>query len=160
MPKGGPADETGEPAVVQLAVSTEQGGGERNDGVRSASDSAGGDVRLERQADGHFYAKAKVNYTTIDFMVDTGASGIALSTADARRANVDFNRSDFEIVGEGASGLVKGQRVVLDTVRLGHESATGVPAVVLDGGDQSLLGQSFLERFGSVEIRGDTMMLR
>ena len=93
-------------------------------------------------------------------MVDTGASGIALSTADARRANVDFDRSEFEIVGEGASGAVKGQRVLLDSVKLGPERATQVPAVVLDGGDQSLLGQSFLDRFGSVEIRGDTMTLR
>ena len=122
--------------------------------------SSGGSVRLSRQADGHFYAKVKVNNSTVDFLVDTGASGIALSMADARRANVDFNKSDFEVVGEGAAGMVMGQRVVLDSVNLGSERASNVPAVVLDGGTRSLLGQSFLERFGTVEIRGDTMTLR
>lgn len=159
MPGSSPADGAGEPAVVQLVASGDGDSG-ADAASQSGSDSSGGDVRLERQPDGHFYAKVKVNYTTVDFMVDTGASGIALSTADARRANVDFDRSEFEIVGEGASGAVKGQRVLLDSVKLGPERATQVPAVVLDGGDQSLLGQSFLERFGSVEIRGDTMTLR
>lgn len=162
MPESSPA-EVGEPAVVQLVSASERGGDEPESGALSSGDSdsdSHGDVRLERQPDGHFYAKVRVNYTTVDFMVDTGASGIALSTADARRANVDFDRSEFEIVGEGASGAVKGQRVLLDSVKLGPERATQVPAVVLDGGDQSLLGQSFLDRFGSVEIRGDTMTLR
>lgn len=160
MPGGSPADAVGEPAVVQLVPPSEHGSGEPGEDASSSSDSSGGHVRLERQPDGHFYAKVKVNYTTVDFMVDTGASGISLSTADARRANVDFDQSEFEIVGEGASGVVKGQRVLLDSVKLGPERATRVPAVVLDGGGQSLLGQSFLERFGSVEIRGDTMTLR
>lgn len=163
MPGSSPA-EVGEPAVVQLVSASEPGGGEPDSGAPSSSSDGDsdsrGDVRLERRPDGHFYARVRVNYTTVDFMVDTGASGIALSTADARRANVDFDRSDFEIVGEGASGAVKGQRVLLDSVKLGPERATQVPAVVLDGGDQSLLGQSFLDRFGSVEIRGDTMTLR
>jgi predicted aspartyl protease len=49
---------------------------------------------------------------------------------------------------------------MLDTVRLGKETARQVPAIVLDGGNQSLLGQSFLNKFASVTIQGDKMVLR
>lgn len=119
-----------------------------------------GSVRLKRQPDGHFYAKAKVNGATIDFMVDTGASGVALTLSDARRAGIDFDKSEFGVVGQGASGEVMGQFVLIDSVKLGHERASDVPGIVMEGGSQSLLGQSFLEKFGSVEIRNDTMTLR
>jgi clan AA aspartic protease (TIGR02281 family) len=64
------------------------------------------------------------------------------------------------VVGEGAGGAVKGEYVTLDRVSLGGESTESIQAVVLDGGGQSLLGQSFLSRFASVEIKGDTMVLR
>ena len=49
---------------------------------------------------------------------------------------------------------------MLDTVRLGKETARQVPVVILDGGNQSLLGQSFLRQFDTVEIKGDRMILR
>ena len=47
-----------------------------------------------------------------------------------------------------------------NSVRLGKVSANKTPAVILDGGEKSLLGQSFLRQFASVEIKGDTMVLR
>ena len=50
--------------------------------------------------------------------------------------------------------------MTLDRISLGEEAAVGMPAIVLDGGGQSLLGQAFLSKFASVEIRGDTMVLR
>jgi clan AA aspartic protease (TIGR02281 family) len=64
------------------------------------------------------------------------------------------------VVGQGAGGEVKGEYVTLDRVGLGDEKAESMQAVVLDGGGQSLLGQSFLGQFASVEIKGDKMVLR
>ena len=55
---------------------------------------------------------------------------------------------------------MKGEWVTLDSVSLGQEEAKNVPAVILDGGQQSLLGQSFLQQFDTVEIKGDRMILR
>ena len=66
----------------------------------------------------------------------------------------------FDVVAEGASGDVKGEWVTLDSVSLGQEEAKKVPAVILDGGQQSLLGQTFLQQFDTVEIKGDRMILR
>jgi clan AA aspartic protease (TIGR02281 family) len=64
------------------------------------------------------------------------------------------------VVGRGADGDVHGEIVMLDRVELGGKSAEQMPAAVLNAGEQSLLGQSFLSKFDSVEIRGDTMVLR
>jgi aspartyl protease family protein len=115
---------------------------------------------LHRQWDGHFYADTQINGTTIHMLVDTGATGIALTRDDARKAGIGISIGMPNVVGEGAGGAVKGEYVTLDRVNLGGESAESMPAIVLDGGGQSLLGQSFLSRFASVEIKGDTMVLR
>lgn len=117
-------------------------------------------IVLKREPNGHFYADAEVNNMTIRFMVDTGATGIALTRDDARRAGLAVSAGMFEVVAEGASGDVKGEWVTLDSVKLGQQEAKQVPAVILDGGQQSLLGQSFLQQFTSVEIKGDRMLLR
>ena len=115
---------------------------------------------LHRQWDGHFYADTQINGTTIRMLVDTGATGIALTRDDARKAGIGISIGMPNVVGQGAGGAVKGEYVTLDRVSLGGENAESVPAVVLDGGGQSLLGQSFLSKFASVEIKGDTMVLR
>jgi aspartyl protease family protein len=119
-----------------------------------------GALTLKRQSDGHFYADARINGTSIRMLVDTGASTIALSRDDARRAGIGISIGMPTVVGRGASGDVKGEYVTLDRVSLGGESAEGVSAIVLDGGEKSLLGQSFLSKFESVEIKGDTMVLQ
>ena len=117
-------------------------------------------VTLQRQLDGHFYADVQINHSTIRMLVDTGASGIALTRDDARRAGIGISIGMPNVVGQGAGGEVKGEYVTLDRVSLGDEKAESMQAVVLDGGGQSLLGQSFLGQFASVEIKGDKMVLR
>jgi aspartyl protease family protein len=117
-------------------------------------------VVLRRQPDGHFYADAQINGATVHMLVDTGATAIALSRDDARKAGIGTSIGMPGIVGEGAGGAVKGEYVTLDRISLGEEAAVGMPAIVLDGGGRSLLGQAFLSKFASVEIRGDTMVLR
>jgi len=121
---------------------------------------AGNGLTLKREWDGHFYADAQINGTPIRMLIDTGATGIALSRDDARRAGIGISIGMPNVVGQGAGGDVHGEMVRLDRVSLGGESSEGMPAIVLDGGDKSLLGQSFLSKFASIEIHGDTMVLR
>ena len=118
-----------------------------------------GTLSLKREANGHFFADAQVNGATVRFLVDTGASVIALSVVDARRAGVRME-GPSSVVGSGASGPVRGKQVTIDRVRLGPQEGRSLEALVIEGGDQSLLGQSFLAKFASVEIHGDTMTLR
>jgi aspartyl protease family protein len=131
----------------------------REEGQSSLQQATGSGLTLHREWDGHFYADTQINGATIRMLVDTGASGIALSRDDARRAGIGISIGMPNVVGQGAGGDVKGEVVTLERVSLGGESVEGVPAIVLDGGDKSLLGQSFLSKFASVEIRGDTMVL-
>jgi len=119
-----------------------------------------GAVELQRQPDGHFYADVRINGNLIHMLVDTGASDIALSRDDARMADLATSIGMPDVVGEGADGAVHGEFAKLDRVELGPLTAQGLDAIVLNNGQQSLLGQSFLSKFSSVEIHGDTMVLR
>lgn len=122
--------------------------------------SSGAEMVLERGSDGHFYADVEINGTPVHMLVDTGASGVALSRDAARSAGIATSIGMNEVVGEGAGGSVHGEQILIDRIRLGAVSMEGVSGVVLDSGDMSLLGQDFLKRFQSVEIKDDRMILR
>jgi aspartyl protease family protein len=126
----------------------------------SSASTAGSEVRLTRAQNGHFYADVDVNGTSVEFMIDTGATGIAMTEADARRAGVLLDPSGGGVVGEGAGGALTGQFVKLDRVRLGGRTVEGMQAAVVDGASTNLLGQSFLSQFPEVTVRGDVMTLR
>jgi len=125
-----------------------------------SSGTSGGTVTLPRRDDGHFYADAEVNGSTIEFMVDTGATVVSLSRADAERVGITVDPGLFEVVAEGASGPVMGIPVVLREVSLGDHRVADVPALVLADSRQSLLGQNVIGQFQSVSIENDQMMLR
>lgn len=114
---------------------------------------------IERAPDNHFYADAQVNGARIRFLIDTGASSVVLTRSDAQRAGLAFG--DYSAKALAAGGEVRLMPVTLDRVALGPMSASNVPAMVAEEGlPVSLLGQSYLARIGSVEIRGDRMVLR
>jgi aspartyl protease family protein len=117
-------------------------------------------IELQRAGDGHFYADVGINGTQVHMLVDTGASGIALSREDARAAGIATSIGMNDVVGRGADGSVRGEFVTIDRVALGDTSVEHMPAMVLNSGEQSLLGQQFLKKFAAVEIHGDTMTLR
>jgi aspartyl protease family protein len=120
----------------------------------------GQSVDLPRAPDGHFYADALVNGQPVAMLVDTGASTVALTITDAQRLGLAVDPAAFQVVGSGASGPVRGAPVQLDTVALGPFSDGPVRAVVVEGLDRSLLGQSWLGRLDQVRIEADTMTLR
>jgi aspartyl protease family protein len=119
-----------------------------------------GGVQLQREPNGHFYADVEINGTPIHMLVDTGATAVALSRDDARKAGIATSIGMPDVVGEGADGSVHGEYVTVERMHLGSANAEQIHAVVLNGGEQSLLGQEFLQKFASVEIHGDTMTLR
>jgi aspartyl protease family protein len=118
------------------------------------------EVSLQRSSDRHFYATASVNGHDVRFLVDTGASEIALTEDDARKVGIKFDPDRYELLGEGASGFVRGQYVKLDTIQLDGIHEDGVKAVVVEGAAVSLLGQPFLENIDEIVIRKGEMLLR
>lgn len=118
------------------------------------------EVTLDRQPDRHFYAEVAVNGKPLRFLIDTGASENALTEEDARKIGIPIDPAKYEFLGHGASGMVRGQYVQLDTVDLGGISTADARAVVVQGANVSLLGQPFLEDIDEIVIRKDEMILR
>jgi aspartyl protease family protein len=126
--------------------------------ARAAGSGGGNSVTLKADARGHFIADGQVNGGTVRFMVDTGATVIALPAAEAKRLGLDYLKGDRGVV-QTANGNAPAYRVKLDTVRLGDITMNGVDAVVLEGGLQMpLLGMSFLNRT-EMKRDGETMVL-
>jgi aspartyl protease family protein len=117
-------------------------------------------IELRRGGDGHFHAEIEVNGRPVQFVVDTGASDVVLSRADAERVGIDLSGLAFVGRARTANGTVATAPVRLGVVRLGDITDTDVRASVTDGGlDGSLLGMSYLDRFARIEIEGDVMRL-
>ncbi|MFV0515611.1 MAG: TIGR02281 family clan AA aspartic protease [Jhaorihella sp.] len=119
-----------------------------------------GRVEVPRANDGHYYLTLGINGTPVEFMVDTGASQMVLTAADARRAGIDT--ADLAYVGRAmtANGEVRTAPVRLDRVELGEVSDTNLRAWVNEGEmDRSLLGMSYLQRWSRIEITGGALVL-
>ena len=115
---------------------------------------------LQRENNGHFFTVADVNGEPIKFVVDTGATEVALTMNDARRIGLTFDPASFQVVGVGAGGGLRGAVVELNDVVLDGKRVSGIHALVIDGLTISLLGQNFLRKLNTVSISGDTMTLR
>ncbi|HVM78351.1 MAG TPA: TIGR02281 family clan AA aspartic protease [Stellaceae bacterium] len=114
-----------------------------------------------RSRDGHFYVEADVNGALIRFVVDTGASMVALSPDDARAAGLQVIAQDFTLRANTANGIARVAPVTLRALGLGQFTANEVPAIVVEQPMQiSLLGMSFLARLQGFETRGDELVLR
>lgn len=120
-----------------------------------------GRIELPLRADGHYYLQAEVNGAAIDFVIDTGASQIVLSRADAEQAGIDTGALAYIGRAFTANGEVATAPVRLDSLTVGPFTDRDVPAVVNRGAmDGSLLGMSYLTRFGKVEFDGTRMVLQ
>lgn len=121
---------------------------------------AGGQISLPRAPDGHYYLTAEVNGADIRFLVDTGATDIFLSRADAVAAGLDPAELPFIGSAMTANGPVRTAPVRIDTIRLGGIEDRGIRAFVNEGEmRESLLGMGYLQRFSSVEIRQGALIL-
>ena len=118
------------------------------------------ETELRRRPNGHFYVTAFVNGAPINFVVDTGATTVALSESDARAAGLAFSSEEFEPIARTASGIAQGKAVTLPKVSIEGKDVPEVEAMIIEGADVSLLGQSYLARISGVQMNGDTMVLR
>jgi aspartyl protease family protein len=120
----------------------------------------GDEMVLDRESDGHFYATVKVEGSDYRMLVDTGASMVALTGADAQTMGIDWSENDLAPVARGVGGAVMGVPVRIDTMAVGDFEAHDVQAVVIpDGLDVSLLGQSFLRSVPKVDIEDNSLTL-
>jgi aspartyl protease family protein len=121
----------------------------------------GGTITLHRGQSGHYVVDGRVNGKIVRFLVDTGASDVALTVADAERAGIDTRFLDFNKQYNTANGLTMGASIRLQEVTIGHITLYDVRASVMPNGlGTSLLGMSYLNRLSSYEARGNELILR
>lgn len=121
---------------------------------------------VRKAADGHFWAEAQVDGAgstpgRVRFLVDTGATIVALTVADARRLGLDPDALDYETEVQTAAGETRAARVRLRSVSIGGARVDDVEAVVVRAGlDDSLLGMSYLGRLSRFEATQSALILR
>ncbi len=132
----------------------------------SAADRAGrngrsGDVEIHAERNGHFYVDLKVDGRTIEAMVDTGASVVALRESDARRAGIRVRRSDFNVPMSTANGTAYAADVTLRRVFIDNIEIRNVSAVIVrdEQLNISLLGASFLNKLERFEVSNNILVL-
>ena len=121
-----------------------------------------GQVRIPRGRGGHYHVRAKINNRPINVLVDTGATLVALSYDDARRAGIYVSPSEFTARSRTANGIARMAIVNLGRVRIGDITIRNVRASVSEPGalNVTLLGMSFLSRLSNVQINSGDLVLQ
>jgi aspartyl protease family protein len=119
------------------------------------------DAAVAREADGNYWAEADVNGKRVRFLVDTGATAVALTLDDARRLGLDLDHLNFDQAVRTAAGEVHAARVELAYVAVAGARVDKVQALVLDQGlSTSLLGMTYLGRLSRFEATPASLILR
>jgi aspartyl protease family protein len=135
-------------AAVQVAPQSTYSGGPRT-------------VVIERDARGHFAVEGAIDGRRVGFMVDTGASVIALTEGDAARLGYHPAARDWIGKAQTANGTVRTAPIKLDMVEVGGVMVRDVAAIVMpeEALSENLLGLSFLSRLRRFEYRDGRLML-
>ena len=124
----------------------------------AAAVSGGNEIVLTAGSGGHFLTEGKINGNAVTFLVDTGATTIAMGQADADRIGLAYKNAPRGFAGT-ANGHVPVSVVMLSSVRVGDVEIANVEAVVMPSSMQHiLLGNSFLTRF-QMKRDNETMRL-
>ncbi|HHO67540.1 MAG TPA: TIGR02281 family clan AA aspartic protease [Gammaproteobacteria bacterium] len=119
------------------------------------------EVRISADRNGSFHTPGSINGQLVDFVVDTGATTVAMNERVAGRLGIDFRYTGTPVTVTTASGVVGAYSVRLDAVRVGEIELRNVQATVVEGGYplQVLLGMSFLSRV-EMQRKGKLITLR
>jgi aspartyl protease family protein len=122
---------------------------------------SGRSLDIPRDARGHFQADGRIDGQRINFMVDTGASVVALNERSAAQFGLRPSRSDYNATVATANGTVRAARARLPMVELGGIVVRDVEALVLpdEALSQNLLGLSFLSKLKRFEYANGRMVL-
>jgi aspartyl protease family protein len=119
------------------------------------------EMTITENENGGFYVEGKVNGAPAHFAIDTGATDIVLSPADAQRAGIDIAGLDYSSPSETANGAGWGARIHLARLVVGAIEFDDVPVTVNKAPmSASLLGQAFLKRLESFNVRNGRLTLR
>ncbi len=109
-------------------------------------------ISIRQGNSGHYFLEGEVNSTTFTFVVDTGASGVALPSSIAVAAKIDCK---VHVAANTANGITDGCYVTLPVLRFGPFQLENIKAMILPNLEQPLLGMDVLERFNIEQDHGE-----
>ena len=118
-------------------------------------------VSIGQSANGHFEVNALVNDQRVNFMVDTGASTIVLTQADAEKVGIDISSLSYTNPVSTANGRTMAASVRLQEVKIGNITRQNIRALVSQEGQLSgsLLGMSFMNSLSAYTVQRDQLIL-
>ena len=142
--------------LVGLTVLFQAGTSQRSGIIQSSSNAGHSRVVVQRDRSGHYLAEGAINGQAVIFLVDTGATDVAVSEDTARAFGLDFGP---QIVVMTAAGRVNAWQTRLDSVSIGEVSLENVSATITRGPmAEVLLGMSFLKHF-SLSQQGEMLTI-
>ena len=129
-----------------------------NQNITTVTDGYIKEVVLERNAYGHYVANGTINSQGVTFLLDTGATDIAVPESLANRIGL---KKGHVVTVKTANGNVKAYRTRLDSVAIGDIELYDLRATILSNmqGDEALLGMSFLKQLEIIQ-KGNTLTIR
>ncbi|MEH6501024.1 MAG: TIGR02281 family clan AA aspartic protease [Pseudoalteromonas distincta] len=117
-------------------------------------------VSIPRGPGGHYRVTGSINGQIVPFMVDTGATSVAMNAFQAQRLGINYRQVGVEVQATTASGQVAGYRVKLDRVKVGEVELANVDGLILEGGfpTEVLLGNSYLNRVRMIDQNGSLVL--
>ncbi len=116
---------------------------------------------IRKAEDGQFWTEARVNSTTVKFLVDTGASVVALTPEDALKAGFQPRGLTYNTPVNTAAGQIMAASIELKVITVGGVTVRDVRGIVIpEGLSHSLLGMSFLGELQKVEASKSALILR
>jgi aspartyl protease family protein len=129
--------------------------------VETVAQTGGRSITLPRDGRGHFQTEGRIDGQRIGFMIDTGASVVALNETSAARFGLRPSRGDYNATVTTANGTIKAARTRLAMVDIGGLVVRDVDAMVLpdEALSENLLGLSFLSKLKRFEYANGKMVL-
>jgi aspartyl protease family protein len=116
---------------------------------------------ITKAEDGHYWTQADVDGHAVTFLVDTGATAVALTAQDAARMGIDVSSLNYTYKVATANGDAHAARITLASISVAGARVNDVEAYVLDHGlSTSLLGMTYLGRLSAFEATPTSMILR
>ena len=128
---------------------------------RSQQTLAGKKVRVRADARGHFLADFKLNGRSVEALVDTGATLVAINETTARRIGIKLTSGDFTHRVDTANGSARAASAMIGNLQIGRIYVEGVQAVVLEDKalNKTLVGMSFLSRLDKYQVEDGALLL-
>ena len=158
-PKKKPEEEEEQPQEEEVQRAAHSEPDEDEEEEDSSGD--GDELVLKAGAGGHYFVDAEINGEGVNFLVDTGASVVALTRQDAERLGMDLDELKYTGRAKTANGIARVAPVMLSEIEIGENVVENVQAAVIDAPmDVSLLGMSFLKRLEGFEIKDNELIMR